>query len=59
MNTHNRKIYIVRWECGIADDWRLVGAYATHDKAIEEGKKFLERNTNGDVYIEPVILPAR
>lgn len=59
MSEYDRTVYLVRWECGIADDWYIVGAYTSKDKAIEEGKVYQERNLDGMVYIETVILPAR
>lgn len=59
MNECDRTVYIVRWECGIADDWYVVGAYTVQDEALFAAKIFQERNPDGLTYVETVILPAR
>lgn len=59
MSKHNRTFYLVRWECNTSDDWCIVGTYYYKDTAIEKAKHFQEVNTDGKVYIETVILPAR
>lgn len=59
MNECDRTVYIVRWECDIADDWYVVGAYTVQDEALFAAKIFQERNPDGLTYVETVILPAR
>lgn len=59
MSEYDRTVYIARWECGIADDWCIIGTYYYEDAAIEKARQFQEENTDGDVYVDTVILPAR
>ena len=59
MSANFRTVYIVRWEWGINDGWCIVGTYYSEKAALKRVQRFKEINSDGELYIETVILPAR
>lgn len=57
MNEYDRMLYVLWWECGVANDWRVIGTYTSRAEVLREARHCLEHDDgSGWYYVNYITL---